>query len=1201
MMKRAIAIFFLLVSLSAAYGQAVSGRLEGAVQDSSKALVSGARVTAVQQETGKSVVTTSDAAGRYLFANLDPGHYTLRVEAPGFAAATMEGVALQIGDAKRANVALAPASTNATVDVIAEATSVNTSTTEVGSVVSNQQAVQLPLNGRDAMMLVYLQAGTNPIDAQSTVSANGGGGPGAQQQVGVVNGLPPGTSEIKVEGILASNPGYDYSPAHPSMPVPQEAVGEYRVSTSGYSGGLGHGSGGQVNVLVKSGTNSFHGSLFEFNRNTIYNANDFFDARQGASRPVLQRNQFGGSLGGPIRKGKTFIFGTAEWQRQIAQSIENRIVYTPSARTGVFRYNKSGANSAALVDSKGNLIVNPATIGTIDLTTVDPSRRGLDTVFLPTVLGALPAPNNYSIGDALNTAGYRYHSSNPDNYHQFLFKVDHELTLRNHIAATYSQYFETAPQARTITGLASEGLEEKRRGLALRWTAVLSPTLVNEFNIGGNRRFALRPELIRTGLTPAGDFQLAGLGTGSVYGGTTNGNIYPSVNNQKNPGVNTGLSDTATKTWGRHTLQFGGELWHETLNRATGNPFPIVSTLNSGSPATISTASSPGLSSQDKQLAQQLVNDFTGTIGQITQSYYASKAGYTPYTQLSENLSKHEFGLFIQDIWKFRPNLTIDAGLRWDLYPPTTIGNGYVYPVNGYGGAFGVNGPTGSPTTYHYQPDNGSDIYRTDRNNFGPSLGIVWDPSGKGITSVRASYRVAYDRQQIVANNFSGQNYGASTSLTLNPGIQFSKLNTVLPIAAPTEFATSTANVRQGTTYVTDPNLRTPYVQSWTAGVQQQVFRDWTISATYVGNHVVGEWQGLNRNQVELRTNGFLTAFKTAQQNYAANGNPTNGQALGGLQTLFAEVPSSQYNLYTTGQAATLANFLDTNPPSGGARGDYVTRAGLAPNFFRANPQNADVYIVKNFGQSNWNGVEFETQRRLKHGVYLQANYTYSKGFANYTQDPQTFTTGLRDNANPNINKALSPLDSTHVVIANGLYELPFGRGQMLGGNVSRLWNTLIGGWRLTGIFGFTTGRPLAVTTGYNLLNQNIASTPNFSGNYGHIASVNKRGLQATFLSATSKALFTNPGSGEPGTLPLYSVRAPNYTNLDTGLAKKIGLGGSREGISLELRLEAFNVLNHTNFAAPSGTSLNSNGSNFGVLTSTLSPRIGQIAAKITF
>src|ERR1700760_1873526 len=206
-MKRTAILFFLFTNLlpTVIYGQAVSARLEGRIEDPVKAVVGSAEIVATEQETGQVFKTASNEAGLYVFPNLAPGHYKLTVSASGFAQRDVDGIVLQIGDAKHADVLLAISGANSIVDVEADATSVNTTTTETGSVVSNQQAVELPLNGRDAMMLVYLQAGTNPIDAQSTVTANGGGGPGAQQQVGVVDGLPPGTSEIKVEGILASN------------------------------------------------------------------------------------------------------------------------------------------------------------------------------------------------------------------------------------------------------------------------------------------------------------------------------------------------------------------------------------------------------------------------------------------------------------------------------------------------------------------------------------------------------------------------------------------------------------------------------------------------------------------------------------------------------------------------------------------------------------------------------------------------------------------------------------------------------------------------------------------------------------------------------------------------------------------------------------------------------------------------------------
>jgi hypothetical protein len=1204
-MRRFLSILsfvFIVLTLHAA-GQAVSARLEGVVQDPTKAVIQAAKVTALQQETGYTQVVVTNNEGLYVFPNLVPGHYTVRVEAQGLTPATIKNIVLEIGDSRRADATLVPQGSTTTVEVQASGTTINTSTTEVGAVVSSEQAVDLPLANRDAMMLFYLQAGTNPLDQQSSVTVNGGTGPGAQQQVGVVNGLPPGTSEIKVEGILASNPGYDYSPAHPSLPVPQEAVGEYRVNTAGYASSEGHGSAAQVKVLVKSGTNSFHGSVFEFNRNTDYDSNDFFDTRQGAARPVLKRNQFGGAFGGPILKNKTFIFGTAEWQRQIAQSIENRTVYYPNvSQNGIFTYTDTVTDTQK----------------TINLTTIDPTRTGFDTTFLPVVLKALSSspfgnatiPNNNIIGDGVNTGGFLYHSSNPDDYYEFLFKVDHDITGKNRLAGTYSQYFETAPQAKLLTGQSSEGLQERRRGLAVRWTSEISPTLVNEFSIGGDRRFALRPELISAELGPNNNYQLAGLGTGSVYGGTTNGNIYSSVSSQKNPAVIIGFADAATKSWKQHTFEFGGELWHETLNRYLGSDqWPVISTSNSGIATNI--PNSLNLTSSERSLAGQLVNDITGTVGSIVQDFYITQNGYVPYQQLEEDLNKHEYGLFASDIYKVRSNLTIDLGIRWDLFPPTTILNGYVYPTGGINGALGVYGPAGAPTTFQFAPNKGGSIYNTDKHNFGPSIGIVYDPFKKGTTSLRASYGVAYDRAMIVANDFSSTNYGASTSITLNPtttagpDLKFGQVSTVLPFTTPTAFATSTANIRTGTVYVAQPNLSTPYVQSWTVGVQQEFFKNWGVSATYVGNHVVGEWAGNDINQVNLTSNGFLSAFQIAQQNYVTSGKksitgPTPVSSNSALNALFAELPASQFATLGQGQAATIANYFDATAPSGGVKGGYVSKAGLAPNFFRYNPQFASVYQVGNRGQSNYHGLQLEVQHKLSHGATLQANYVFSKGFANYAQDAQTFTTTLLDINNPSLNKALNPYDATHVVVANGLYVLPFGKGQYIGANANKVVNSIIGGWRVSGIYGFTTGRPLAITTGYGTLNQDVNSTPNFTGNYGHLTSVNKTGTP-TFLSAANAALFTNPVAGQSGNVPLYSLRAPNYSNFDAGLTKNTDLGRFREGVNLEFRVEFYNALNHTNFAAPSGNSLNINNVNFGTLTSTLAPRIGQLAAKLTF
>ena len=331
------------------FGQAVSARLVGNVEDFSKSRIVSATVEAHNVETGQNSVETTNSSGDYTFANIAPGRYTVSAKAGGFGTVEIRDVLLEIGDSKTLNFSLALKTVTQEVQVIESVPTVDTGSTQVGAVVEARQAVDLPLNGRDAMTLVFLQAGTNPLDNQVPS--------GSQQQTGVVDGLPPGTSEVRVEGILAINSSYDYAPSHPSFPVPEEAVGEYRVNTSGNGASDGPSSGAEVKALVKSGTNSLHGSVYEFNRNTALEANYFFNkfnksAANVVQQPALHKNQFGFALGGPIRKNKTFFFGTAEWQRQIQNDPEEATVYTNSLRQGLFQYYTLGRNSTSLVNQQ---------------------------------------------------------------------------------------------------------------------------------------------------------------------------------------------------------------------------------------------------------------------------------------------------------------------------------------------------------------------------------------------------------------------------------------------------------------------------------------------------------------------------------------------------------------------------------------------------------------------------------------------------------------------------------------------------------------------------------------------------------------------------------------------------------------------------------------------------------------------------------
>jgi hypothetical protein len=1180
--------------------QAVSSRLEGLVQDSSRAVIPGASVAAVNQATGLRSETRTNESGRFIFTSLTPGNYTASVEHPGFKTTVVRGIVLEIGDARTLDLTLAAGDVSDSVTVTSEAAEVDETTVTLGAVVLNRQAVDLPLNGRDPMMLFYLEQGTNPLDRIAS----------SQQQVGSVNGLPTNTSSVKVEGLNSSNSGYDYSPAHPSMAVPQEAVGEYRVSTSSDMADAGRGSGAQVKVLIKSGTNEFHGSLFEFNRNTDYNANDFFANKNGLSRAVLQRNQFGGSMGGPIRKNKTFFFATAEWQRQISASIENRVVYTSTLRSGIFRYLIGGTNSGSIVNAQGSPTVPASQIGTINLATVDPTRLGLDTTYFPKLLSLMPLPNNYALGDGLNTGGYTYNSSNPDNYYQVLFKVDHEINANNRLAMSGSLGIENAPQAKLEDGISPEGYTERRRGFSVRLTSILTPHMTNELSVGANDRTAKRPiinDVAFPGVmgngqqTPAGNIQFAGLGTGSSLTGGTNGNLDIIRSPQVNPAVNKGFQDEATWVKGNHTIYFGGEFWWETMNRSVGTQqYPVLSTANASNPANIPAL--PGLSSTDRAFAAQLTNDVTGTIGSITQTFYLNnKTGYSPYQQEYEEMRKFETAEFVQDIWKATPRLTVNAGVRWEFLPPVTFANGvYLYPVGGVNGALGVQGPTGMPTTWGFAPNDGGSVFNAQKGNFAPSVGLAYDPFGDGKTAIRAGYRIAYDRFAMVNGDFSASNYGETTTVILTPLTRFSNpaLNTsILPIPTPTLFA-PLGNIRTGNAYVADQNLATPYVHLWNLTIEREVAKVWKVSASYVGNHAVGMWRGINLNQDNITTNGFLSAFDIAQANLAASGSPLVGQSLGSLLPLFKLVPSSQYTLITQGQVAALADYLDTNTGTTGVRGGIVAAAGLPSTFFRYNPQVQNLYIVGNRSHSTYDGLQLSAKRSLSHGMYFQANYSFSKALSDQLPG-QSYTNDYRDIHNTHLDKTLSPYDATHVVLMNGIWELPVGRGRKFLSSAGKVVDTILGGWQLNGIFNFSTGRPLLITTNRYTLNQTVTSNPNFSGGFSNLGTVNKGGNQVTFITPAQAADFTNPIAGSPGTLADYTFHGPGFSSVDASLFKSFPL--FRERARLQFRAEFFNALNHPTFQSPPSTSLNIDSGSFGTLTAANPPRVGQLALKLTF
>jgi hypothetical protein len=811
----------------------------------------------------------------------------------------------------------------------------------------------------------------------------------------------------------------------------------------------------------------------------------------------------------------------------------------------------------------------------------------------------MPNPNNYDVGDGLNLAGYLTTSPLPLNANQWLVKIDHELNDRNHVSLNLSRWFQHTTTNPGIDDYPAGLRDEVKRALSLRVLTTFSPRFNNEFSIGGNHRETIWPTLNPKWETAKGHIILTGLGSG---------NIFSNSAGQNNPAVNLGFSNTTNWIAGNHTVAFGGENWYHTLNRkigfargsgvrgGQGIPFPVITTDNQDNPANVPNIT--GLNSTDRSRAAQLVNDLTGTIGTISQTFFLNRReGYNGNLEYNyQQIRQLDASLFIQDLWKVRPTLSLNLGLRYDILPPGWVANTFVNPIGGVDGALGIQGPTGKPTQWGFAPKGGRGITKTDKNNFAPRLGLAWDVRGTGRTVLSSAYGLSYDRSMMVVfADFSTENYSSATGVVLQPFTRLSDPNLyskIIPIPVPQVFA-PLDNIRQARAYVVDPNIASPYVQNWNLRISQQLGNDWKIEASYIGNHAVGQWRGQNINQIEIRKNGFLEAFKIAQSNLAQNGNPNTGRSLGNLDGLFRLIPTSQYNLITQGQVGALADYLDTTELQTGKRGGLIERAGLPVTFFRFNPQVLNLNVVGNRNHSTYNALQVMLTHRMQSGIYVQGNYTLSKNFTDNISGQDLFD-DYRDNDSGRLDRSLSQYDSTHTVLTNWIYELPFGRGKRFMSNAPNLADVLLGGWQINGIASFATGRPLAITTGRFTLNQNVAATPNFTGPALSMGNVTK-GSQITVLTAEQRAQFTNPGAGEAGDLPKYSFRGPGYTNFDLSMFKKFGIS---EQVQAQLRVEFYNAFNHTNFGNPT---VNINSGTFGVIGSAQAARIGQIALKLVF
>lgn len=1190
-----VALLSLFATLSSlVFAQGTTSRLIGTVTDPSGAPVVGVNIRLINEGTNQTFSVSSGDNGAYFFESVFVGTYTVQVEAPGFKKFIGKGNVVNIGQPTTVNIQLEVGAVTESVEVSGAYEQVQTSTSgNIGNIFSENVIKDLPIvgsRGRNPLDLVLRQPGV-------VSGANTGGGIH-------VNGARDRAWNFTIDGIDANETSAGGSNFAPIRTNP-DSLAEFKVLTSNATAEFGRNSGAQVSMVTKSGTNEVHGQGFWFYRTPRLNASEWQANVQGQGKPQFVQNIYGGSVGGPIKKNKLFYFANLQRLTARDSAIINRTVYTDTAKQGIFRYVRGGRNlpfgvAGASVDQSGNPVAG-LNIGTYNILTQDPDRLGADPR-TRALIQELPSPNNFFGGDGLNTAFYTFTALGFERQYDSTIKLDYIINDKNTVYARAMWGRQDTLCDRVNGGapflpggVCPVNTYRDPINLAFNWRTNPTSRITNEFVFGRNY-FGFDFQI------PTADLNAINLTGAPVliaqdlsFGNARKLNTWQFVDN---------FSYYA----GAHSFKGGINFRLASHNDVRGSVGGSNITTQANFSRTVNTVDAArfGLPADinaqfDRINLESSINYMLGRIGTVSRGFVNAGSQFAAQPYDFKALF-NEYDFFFQDTWKVSKRLTIDLGVRleWKMAPSSSPSGRILRPDQ--------------PLALGAAPTNNAawrqgDLFRSDRNNWGPSIGFAYDPFGEGKTVIRSNYRLAYDRLNTFAlsssvfQNLPGQAQGSTNEAFGQAGGRLRNLTPALvtPRGTPSDFQTPPAYSANSITVV-DPNFEMPQTHMWSFGVQHQIARNTIIDVNYIGRRAHNLFGAYNWNQVDITNNGFLNAYNTV----AAGGqSPLINQLLGPDPRRTASETGSDLlrRAYAADIRGNSVAFIAQDISRRLVGGVPLSQAsGLGQYFFLANPQFAGgVNVIDSNDFSTYHGLQLQVERRMTRGLTAQLSYTWSKSLDTRSFDPaftvvgggvgQSASSTPFDNNNRRGNYAPSDFDRRHAVQAYWLWEVPFSK------NAAKPLRLALADWQITGALTITSGRPFTVFSGFNQFSNVIGSTADCTncGSFGEAAD-RADGIKWYFNPA-EVAAFTNPAPGSNGSSNRNRFYGDGFFNMDTAILKRIPL---TERFRMELRADAINVTNTPSFGFPT-TTLSS--TTFGRIFNTLasSSRKIQLGAKFYF